>query len=71
MGEVKKKPPTHIFDGFMHRPYDEERDGYMMELFNENELPSVQMAKDILYLFDQCNALIKDNWKLRQRLENK
>lgn len=59
----------YVFDGFMHRPYDEDRDGYMKQLPNSSDYPSVQMAYDIVALFEENKALIKENWHLKKRLE--
>jgi hypothetical protein len=62
--------PSHVFDGFCHRPYNEDTDGWRTELLSESDVPSVQMAKDILMLFGEVNALRKENWQLSKRLEN-
>lgn len=59
----------YIFDGFMHWPYDEDRDGYLKLMPNQTDYPSVQMAYDVLALFEENKALIEENWHLKKRLE--
>lgn len=61
-------PPGAVFDGFMHRPYDESIDGWMREVPDVSEYPSVQAAQDTLALFERVQRLTRENWELRQAL---
>lgn len=58
-----------IFDGFMHRPFDEERDGWRNELVKSSDFKCVNDASEILEMFDMIRALQKENWYLRKQLE--
>lgn len=64
-----KQPPRSVFDGFCHRPYDEEFDGWMLEQPEEYEYPSIQMARDILMMFQEIQVLRRENWQLKKRAE--
>jgi hypothetical protein len=68
--EYRKQPPSSIFDGFCHRPYIERLDGWKMEQLESDDVPSVQMARDVIALFDEVNALRHENWELRKRLSD-
>lgn len=64
------KKPFYIDDGFVQRPYREDLDGWMEDQLDEREVPSLQMAKDILALYDEVNELRRENWRLRRQQDN-
>jgi hypothetical protein len=55
-----------IFDGFMHRPFNPDTDGWRNELLVREDVPSVQIARDVIMLFNEVNALRKEVWRLRK-----
>jgi hypothetical protein len=63
-----KTPPRTVFDGYCERGFDENMDGWILEQLDERDIPSVQMAKDILALYAEANALRRENWQLRKDL---
>lgn len=58
-----------IFDSFMHRPFDEEIDGWRNELVKSSDLKCINDAREILEMFEMIRALQKENWYLRKQLE--
>lgn len=62
------KEGDHLFDGFAHRPFDPNFDGWMNELPDPEDFPSVRMAEDILRLYERVARLTRENWDLKQRL---
>lgn len=61
--------PAYVFDGFCHRPFKEEMDGWVEEQLTPVEVPSVQVARDILALYNECNALRRELWQAKQELK--
>lgn len=61
-------PNAHIFDGFCHRPYDEETDGWMRAGPSESQYPVVAMARDVLELYNAVKSLAQENWRLRKEV---
>ena len=59
-----------VFDGFCHRSYDEDIDGWMEDQLDESSVPSLQIAKDIISLYSEVNELRRENWNLTKRLES-
>jgi hypothetical protein len=57
-----------VFDGFCHRPYKEDLDGWMESQLEEIEVPSLQMANDIIALYAEVNRLRRENWYLNKGL---
>jgi hypothetical protein len=55
-----------IFDEFMHRPFNPDIDGWRNELLIREDVPSVQIARDVIMLFNEVNALRKEVWRLRK-----
>jgi len=66
----EEKTPNMVFDGFCHRPYDENSDGWLMEQPNKNEYPEVSMAKGIISMYKEICELRRENWTLRKRLKS-
>ena len=62
-----KKKPTYIFDGFCHRPYKEETDGWMMVM--KDETPAVELAHEIIDQHKEINRLRRRIWELEQKHE--
>lgn len=58
--------PNSVFDGFMHRPYQENLDGWRMEQPEVKDFPAVAHAQDVLAMYDEICELRRDNWRLRQ-----
>lgn len=56
----------NIFDGFMHRPFREESDGWMNEMPYIEEYPEVVAAKGIIAMFEEIRSLRKELWSVRQ-----
>lgn len=61
-----KQKPNSVYDGFCHRPFNEEYDGWMLEQPEINEYPAVLIAKDILAMYNEIKALRKEVWHLRK-----
>ena len=65
------KPLTerdHIFDGFAHRNFIPEVDGWRNEMPNEHHYSSVLAAQDTLAMFDELRAAKRRIWELERRL---
>jgi len=60
-----KNKPNSVYDGFCHRPYNEETDGWIMEQPKESEYPIVSMARDIISMYNEICELRRENWRLR------
>ena len=67
IGQIKEG--EHIFDGFMHRPFNGDTDGWLNELPSEQDYLAVEVAQSVLGLFREVKSLRRENWELRQRLE--
>jgi hypothetical protein len=63
------KEGDSIFDGFCYRPYNEDWDGWVNEVPGAGDYPAVIQAREVLRLFDDLCAVVKQNWKLRKKLE--
>ena len=59
----------HIFDGFAHRNFDPQFDGWLNELPEPAQYPSLQMARDIVAMFDELSAAHRKIWDLEQELK--
>jgi hypothetical protein len=67
-----KKPLTKhdmVYDGFVHRNFDENLDGWRNELPDPSQYPSLQMAQDILNMFDELCAAREQIWRLEKQLK--
>ena len=58
-----------IFDGFCHRPFNERSDGWMNEMPEVRNYPAVEQAQSVLDMWAEMRALRKENWELRQKVE--
>lgn len=66
---TQQKEGDYIFDGFMHRGYDETVDGWRNEMPDEMEFPVLGFVEQIREMGLEIATLRKENWQLRQRLE--
>ncbi len=57
----------HIFDGFAHRPYNEDIDGHMNTRLNTEKLISVRLADEIFDMVQEINKLRKRVWELESQ----
>lgn len=55
-----------IFDGFMHRPFNPDFDGWINEMPDKYAYPSVRMAEDILCLFEELKEAKRKIWELEK-----
>ena len=56
-----------IFDGFCHRPFNEEYDGWMNIPAAQNKYADVvNMAEAILEMADEINSLRRQIWTLKK-----
>jgi len=60
---------NYVDDGYCQRPFDEERDGWLDEQLPEHVVPSLQIAKDIIALYQEVNELRRENWQLKKQSE--
>jgi hypothetical protein len=67
--DLRDDIPTHVFDGFCHRPFDEGMDGWMRNMPKEIDYPSVQAARETLHLFDELKAAKYRIWELEKENE--
>lgn len=65
----QRQAPISVFDGFMHRPFDPDRDGWRMEMVDAEDFPAIRLAEQILDMRDEINELRKANWRLRKDVE--
>jgi len=61
--------PNSVFDGFCHRPYNEDLDGWMETQPDERDYPCISQAKDVLALFHELKEANREIWQLRKELE--
>ena len=54
----------YVFDGFMRRPFDDNLDGWRNEMLDPPEV--VEMARQVLNLYNEVNRLRRENWELRK-----
>ena len=59
----------YIFDGFAHRKFDPGYDGWRNELPEPGLYPSLQMAQDIVSMFNELSAARRKIWELEQELK--
>lgn len=60
----------YIFDGYAHRRYQEELDGWRNKIPKASDYPVMSIVSDINRLFnDLCEAKAKI-WELEQRLKH-
>lgn len=64
-----KQSPRQVFDGFCHRPYNEDTNGWIMEQPHKSEYPVVKMAQDVLSMFQEIKVLREENWRLRKDVD--
>lgn len=69
----RKDEPTSVIDrgsGFIiERPYDESSDGWRRTQLRPEDVPSLQVAADLIALFEEVNRLRRKNWQLEQELK--
>ena len=58
------KYSDYVFDGFMHRSFDDNLDGWRNEMLDPPEV--VEMARQVLDLYNGVNRLRRENWELRK-----
>jgi hypothetical protein len=66
---LSEEKHDYVFDGYCHRPYREDFDGWMNEQPDLEDYPEVQAAMGTIAMFQEIQTLKKENWNLRQ--ENK
>ena len=65
---IKLTKKDNIFDGFIHRPFDPSIDGWRNEIPDENDYPSVPLARDILGMWYELCSAKRRIWELEQML---
>ena len=58
-----------IFDGFAHRNFREDIDGWMNEQPKLSEYPEVKMAYGVIELFEELKAVKRELWHTKRMLE--
>ena len=61
--------PRQVFDGFCHRPFREDTDGWMCSQYKPDDFAAVRQANDVLEMFHELNRLAKENWELKRELK--
>ena len=69
MIDMKLTKHDHIFDGFAHRNFNEERDGWRNEIPAAEDYPSVLAARDTVALFNELVCAKRRIWELEQELK--
>jgi hypothetical protein len=69
MMKQKLTEHDHIFDGFAHRNFNPQFDGWRNELPDPALYPSLQMAQDIVAMFDELSEARRKIWHLEQELK--
>ena len=64
-----KNKPNSIFDGFCHRPFNEETDGWILEQPDSLEYPALQIGQEIIAMYKEIKSLRRENWHLRKENE--
>ena len=59
-------PPTQVFDGFCYRSYNEDTDGWIEDQPSSKEFPSIDMARDIVAMFEEISRLRREVWRLKK-----
>jgi hypothetical protein len=65
---VKLTKEDSIFDGFAHRPFNEETDGWRNSLPSPGKYPCVRHAQDVLALFEELAEAKKRIWELEREV---
>ena len=60
-----------IFDGFMHRNFNPEIDGWRNEMPDDKDYPSVRNALDTIAMFEELRAAKRRIWDLEKKLEDR
>jgi hypothetical protein len=61
----------HIFDGFAHRRYTEELDGWRSAQPDAVDYPCVQAAMDTIELFNELRVARRRIWELEQEAKDR
>lgn len=61
------KEGDYLFDGFCHRGFNPDIDGWRNELPDEADYPPVAMAHDVLAMFQELCALRRELWMAKKR----
>ncbi len=64
----EKQHHMPVFDGFCHRDYNEDIDGWQDEISKGDDFFCVQQADSVIEMFHKLRAVQKENWKLRRDL---
>lgn len=59
---------SYLFDGFAHRPFNEETDGWLNEMPSGIEFPAIDIVNNITDMFEEIVRLRKANWELRKEV---
>lgn len=65
---MKLTDKDSVFDGFCHRPFMEELDGWRNEMPTVAHYPSVVAARDTLAMFEEICALREEVWRLKREV---
>jgi hypothetical protein len=57
-----------VFDGYMHRRYDEKLDGWRNEIPNLDDYLCAQVAHDVLAMFNELREAKRRIWQLEKQL---
>ncbi len=66
--KLKEDEIRHVFDGFCHRDYNEDIDGWMHEISEASDFECVAVADSVLEMFHKLREVQKENWKLKRDL---
>ncbi len=58
----------YIFDGFCHRPFNKDIDGWRNGMPKVEDYPSVKMAENVIDLFNELAAAKKELWDTKRQL---
>lgn len=59
----------YLFDGFAHRPYNEQMDGWRNALPDPADYPAVQHANAVLDMFEELCAARERIWRLEKEVK--
>jgi len=66
--------PVHVYEenSFMSisRPFDEEKDGWMLDQLDYNDFPMIRHGQDMEYLVSLVNKLKRENFHLKKQVED-
>lgn len=57
-----------IFDGYSHRPFNPDKDGWVNEVSSMEDYLAVGMALTIMDMWSEIRRLTKENFELKKRL---